>query len=350
MSVIKYIRLSERLEKYIRDKGISGRLPGLYKLARELNVNPITLHKAIHHLAQQGKLEILPWKGTFVTAESAASREYHAIGVLGYCYSTESAKQLFLELNQELASTGYKLMRIETSVDLLQKNPRLMLNFPVDGFVFLGSSITRGILAVLQEHSIPAICTVNENFPELNQIGMDHIDGYRRAVRLLMEKGHRKIAFISTDRTPSFLNYIGDIRKVFASTLGKAFDPGYFLVMDSEEFFRKYGDDYVLKMAEHAMALWKDNLPDAIISFEQILCRITERYPHITTVSFNSMEPISGVDYYFCEDIKGILELAIERMFQLLRGDRTITRQFVKFINRKYSIYLQDKDKQEKAK
>ena len=221
------------MEKYIRDKGISGRLPGLYKLARELNVNHITLYKAIHHLAQQGKLEILPWKGTFVTAESAASREYHAIGVLGYCYSTESAKQLFLELNQELASTGYKLMRIETSVDLLQKNPRLILNFPVDGFVFLGSSITRGILAVLQQHSIPAICTVNENFPELNQIGMDHIDGYCRAVRLLMEKGYRKIAFISTDRSPSFLNYIDDIRNVFASMLGKAFDPGFFLVVNS---------------------------------------------------------------------------------------------------------------------
>ena len=344
MSVIKYIKLSEKLEKFIRENGISGRLPGLYKLARELNVNHVTLYKAIHHLAQQGKLEIVPWKGTYVVGENMVRRKYHAIGVLGYCYSAESAKMLFDELNRELASTCYKILRIETNCTLLQENPRLLLNYPVDGFVFLGSSITRGMLDVLQENTIPAICTVNENYPEQNQIGMDHVEGYGRDVSMLMEKGYRKIAFLSVDRSPSFQNYIDDIRNVFADKLGKNFDPGYFRVLDSEDFFRKYGDDYLTKMAEHAIALWKDNPPDAIISFEQVLCRLNEKFPQTTTVSFNSMEPISGVDYYFCEDIKGILELAIKRMFQIFKGDTTITRQFVKFINKKYNIYIKQED------
>ena len=35
------------------------------------------------------------------------------------------------------------------------ENPRLLLQFPVDAYVFYGSSFSRGIMKVLQEDGIP---------------------------------------------------------------------------------------------------------------------------------------------------------------------------------------------------
>lgn len=140
MSVVKFIELSYRLEKYISDRGITGRLPGLYKLSRELGVNHVTLFKAMHYLAEQGKLEIVPCRGTYVVNPNREKRNYRAVGVVGYYYSVDEAAVLFNALNRQFSLNGYRVIRIASSPQLLAENPELFLHFPVDGFIFVGSS------------------------------------------------------------------------------------------------------------------------------------------------------------------------------------------------------------------
>ena len=61
-----YNELSSRLEHYISEHELTGKLPGLQKLAKILGANHITVRKAVELLVNRGRLEVIPSKGTFV--------------------------------------------------------------------------------------------------------------------------------------------------------------------------------------------------------------------------------------------------------------------------------------------
>ena len=73
-----YHELSEKLERYIAENGITGKMPGVLKLSRELGVHHVTLSKAMRLLEKKGLLSINGTKGTFVT-ERTEKRPRHRV-------------------------------------------------------------------------------------------------------------------------------------------------------------------------------------------------------------------------------------------------------------------------------
>ena len=86
------------------------------------------------------------------------------IGFVGVSAEATAREIAFADRNAKLANTGYRIMDISVNRQLVFENPRLLLQFPVDAYVFYGSFFSRGIMKVLQEDEIPVIATIN---PEL---------------------------------------------------------------------------------------------------------------------------------------------------------------------------------------
>ena len=322
---MKYDKLSEQLERMIRSGAFGNKLPGIHKLARQLEANHITVRKAVERLIDRGLLEVIPSRGTFVLEQEKTARNFHVIGCVGANCSSLMREMVFNDMNDRLAKTGYKILDISASSKIFRENPRLLLQFPVDGYIFFGSSMSRGIMNFLLAHRIPVISMYNRNFPAISHVGMDYFSSYAEALKTLRELGCRRIAFLDYQRLGDFQDYTEDIRKVFMQELGSAFDPRLFSVYDSVEYFLHYGEEYHRVIAEECVHSWKKPFPDGLITVPEVISTVKELMPSIRTAAFVRYGYHCGSDIVMCEDLPGILEAASRRMLELLAGDSSIS-------------------------
>ena len=324
MTTTKYEQVSQMLEQYILDNRIQGRLPGIHKLAVLLHVNHITLRKAMRLLAEQGKLKILPHDGTYSCLDGGKRRSFRTIGFIYFPAYGDYADRLFDSFNREFVESGYRALNIISSPKVFADDPELLLQFPVDGFIFSGSSLTRRIISVLQKEKIPVISALNRQFPEINQVGMDYMEGHARAIRMLRANGCRRIAFLGYKRPSDFKTYLEDIRSVFEQELKTEFEPKLFYIRDGEAYFQKYGENCHKIIVDELLKNWKIEPPDGLISHGQLVVEVKRYLPHIRTVEFipeqKSCAP-SLANFSFCEDNAALLRVSAKRMLELLAGD-----------------------------
>ncbi len=325
-----YQDLSRKLEAYITEHGITGRLPGVLKLSRELGVHHVTLTKAIRLLEKKGLLSIQGTRGTFVREKTR--RNFHVIGFVGVSAEATAREIAFADRNAKLANTGYRIMDISVNRQLVFENPRLLLQFPVDAYVFYGSFFSRGIMKVLQEDEIPVIATINPEFPEINHIGSDHRPAYARVLRLLRNAGCRRIAFLNYLRQDEFKYYISDIRNAFQTELGSGFDPRLFSAYDMFDYYARYGEAYDEAVANDAWRSWRGNPPDALVTTSAFVPFIRAKAPALKIAAFPSYGVRCDCDIAVYEDIPLLLETASRRMLELLAGDTSVVEIRVPFL------------------
>lgn len=327
-----YNELSSRLEHYISEHELTGKLPGLQKLAKILGANHITVRKAVELLVNRGRLEVIPSKGTFVCTKVPRLRKHCLIGIVGASGAGYCREMLFERLNASVSDSGYKCMDIANNPRLFFVNPRLLLQFPVDGYIFLGDSLNRSILETLMEDGIPVICTVNSNFPEVNHVGMDHFDGYARVLKLLLRQGCRRIAFLDYERAGDFRNYIEDIRDIFISVLGTRFEPDLFVTHDSAAYYRRYGESYHEAAAMKTINVWSASPPDAVVTIPPMTSFLKQHFPALTVVNFRDYSHQSACDIYAYADLSKVLRHAVKRMLELFGGDKELKEIRIPFI------------------
>ena len=334
MPEIKYDRLCEQLERMIRDGAFGNRLPGIHTLAKQLGANHITVRKALELLIDRGLLEVIPSRGTFVREPEKAVRNSHVIGCIGVCCSSHVREMVFNRQNELMRESGYKMLDSSASSKIFQENPRLLLQFPVDGYIFCGSSLSREMMQLLMDNGIPLIATINSNFPEINQVGMDHFAGYAAALKILKQRGCRRIAFLGYQRQDDFQIYIDDIRSVFRQEFGTAFDPGLFSVYCSEDYFLRHGEDYHKVIAEECIRSWGNNPPDGLVCHFYTAPTVRQLMPEVETVVFTSCGDRPEGDIVMYEDLPAILSAASGRMIEILSGDASITEIRIPFVIR----------------
>lgn len=337
MPEIKYDKLCTQLERMIRDGAFGNRLPGIHTLAGQLGANHITVRKALELLIDRGLLEVIPSRGTFVREPEKAVRNFHVIGCIGVCCDSQIREMVFNRQNELMRESGYKILDISASSKIFRENPRLLLQFPVDGYIFCGSSLTREIMRLLMDNGIPLISTINSNFPEINQVGMDHFAGYAAALKILKQRGCRRIAFLGYQRQGDFQNYIDDIRGVFRQELGTAFDPGLFSVYCSEDYFLRYGEDYHKVIAEECVRSWGTNPPDGLVTMAETNPTVKQLAPAVKTASFASYGVHTDSEIVLYENLPGILCEASKRMLELLAGDSSVAVIGIPFIRKDLS-------------
>ena len=324
MPEIRYDKLCEQLERMIRDGTFGDKLPGIHKLAAQLGANHITVRKALELLIDRGLLEVIPSRGTFVCKPEKNMRSFHVIGSIGANCASLVREMVFNRMNDRLKKTGYKILDITSSSKIFKENPRLLLQFPVDGYIFFGSSINRKTINLLLEHRIPVISMYNRNFPEINHVGMDYFSSYAEALKALRQCGCRRIAFLDYQRHGDFQSYTEDIRSVFISGLGSAFEPRLFSVYDAADYFLRHGEDYHRIIAEECVHSWKKPFPDGLVTVPEVMPVVRQLIPSIKTAAFVSYGYHCDSDIVMCEDLPGLLDAASRRMLELLAGDSAI--------------------------
>ncbi len=347
MPEIKYDKLCEQLERMIRNGTFGNKLPGIHTLAKQLDANHITVRKALELLIDRGLLEVIPSRGTFVREQEKAVRNFHVIGCIGVLCEPHIREILFNRMNDRLAKTGYKVLDIAASSKIFLDNPRLLLQFPVDGYIFFGSSLNRETLNFLLEHDIPVISTVNRNFSEINHVGSDHFTSYAEALRKLKQCGCRRIAFLGYQRHGDFQNYIEDIRGIFLQELGSAFEPRLFSVYDATDYFLRHGEEYHQVIAGECVSSWRNSLPDGLITLPDVIFTVKQLTPTVKTAAFSMYGGRCDSDFVMYEDLPGLLNTASSRMLELLGGDTSVSEIRIPFIWKKFQASAENRNNQE---
>ena len=274
MVIPKYKELSEKIERHIFDRKLTGRLPGVRQLACRFEVNKITVNKALWLLEQKGILAIDGARGTYINANYTNRPRYNVIGIVGM--NDNHVNNRFLEwLNRKHEALGYKLMGFFCPWELWHKDLDLLLKFPVDGYIFLGSYADEKTLLLLHENRIPAIASIFFDFPWLDRATYDHAQGYASAIRYLKSLGHRRIGFVDLYRPPEYRLYLDTIRKTFIQVQEADFREELFHVI-SEEFINsldRYSPHFSCRLAEETVKYFMNRAepPTAIIGTNSVL-------------------------------------------------------------------------------
>ena len=257
-----YHQVSDRIEQYITDYGITGRMPGILKLSNELGLNRVTLQKAFRELERRGVVTICGTRGTFVNNEAPQRPRYRAIGILGAPGNENDDKDHFPY--QPVEKDGYQLI----GINLRRMTPELLEQFPVDGFIMLGSYGKSAAMNYLLKRNIPVVANLNIDANLIDRVEFDHYNIFGSILQRLKVLGHRRIAYVDFLREEEFQFYPEQIRKAFQDNLGADFDEKLFYVTDfSSNVWRQAGERYWRVYADRALSyfLEQPEPPTAIV-------------------------------------------------------------------------------------
>ncbi len=264
-----YCQLSERIEQYIIDNAIAGRMPGTVKLSNELKVNRVTLIKAMHELERRGVVTICGTKGTFVNDKLNKRARHRVIGLVGIGIGNRQGQALIEHLNGVSRPFGYSVVGIIFDEAMFRENPGLLLNFPVDGLLFRHSALRREQEELLRRENIPMVSMARRyDCPWLDMVDCDIETGYTGLLKYLKSLGHRRIAFVTFDRRPEYRPYLEHVRDMFSRELENDYDPALIYARElAVDVYRKYGEKYREKYSTRIVQYFKSlkNFPTAIV-------------------------------------------------------------------------------------
>ncbi len=329
-----YHDLSLKLEKYIRENNISGKLPGTRTLSKMFHVHHVTLSKALHLLEDKGIITIKGTSGIFVVPPVSQHKKHNVLALVGGQMGRSWNQNILSYLGKQVKKFDYDLMGIAFDTDLFLKNQKILFNFPVDGFIFRFSSLRNEQAKLLMREKIPFVsCARRKDLPDIDQTDCDHDYGYSLLLDQLIQLGHKKIAFCEFGRIPEYQRYLREIYTLFQKKLGDNFNSDYFYVRETGlELYETYGDEYwniyPARAVEHFLNLPEP--PTAIIAPAAIFRHIYKilqskniRIPQdvsLMCMSYNDeimpAPNISGIVY----DEKKMLSWAAERLIRKINN------------------------------
>ena len=227
----KYIDLSKDLESAIKAGKWDERLPGVFRLAEEYKVDPATVSKAIKLLEKKGLVTINGRRGTFVTRHQEPKPQNKIVGVLGI-----SPSPSLTAIKEEFKKHSYEVMAISQNDELLKSNPHFWTKLPLDGIIFMNSSLTRELISALRQSNIPFVsCNKIFDIPGISWVDFGSEDGLADLIRHLHKLGHRRIAYASIYYNKNY--YTERLRKVYYDTCAelKCLDEDLFFVPESSD-------------------------------------------------------------------------------------------------------------------
>lgn len=264
----KYIELSEKIAEGIKKGLWQERLPGVIKLSKELNADPATISKAFKVLADKGLVTINGKKGTFITKPGSRVR-HNVIGIIGIDTTSEQLTGELRAMEENAASKGFSIIGIAHNNQLFVNAPDLLMKFPVDGYVFMYSTLTFELAAFLRNKGIPFVsCNDPAGIPGVNWVDFDSEISFKKALRHLISIGHKNIAYAEFFN-PNY-NYTERMIKIYKETFleaGLPFREEFIYSSPKNDYFEKHGDNpyrrHGIDIAKKILSL--KNKPSAII-------------------------------------------------------------------------------------
>lgn len=271
-----YHDLSSKIEQYIRENNLKNKLPGTRTLAKKFNVHHVTLLKALHLLKNKGLITIVPASGIYIVPPAPARTKHNVIAIVGMTNQEFFLNKKFVNLEKIFQNTRYNVITISFDSSIFKNNKKILLNFPVDGFLFRFSSLRDEQRQLLENENIPFVsCARREDLPNVTQTDCDHDYGYGLMVDKLIQLGHRQIAFCEFSRIPEYQSYLDNIYKVFKEKLGGDFTPDLFYApCSSEDLYDMYNENHIkVYMTEALKQLLSLRSPPTAIIAPMPMCR-----------------------------------------------------------------------------
>lgn len=322
-----YHDLSEKLEVYIRDRGLSGRLPGLGPLSREFGVNPLTMSKAVRLLEEKGVVTINGTRGTFVNGTRPKRPVYKVIGLVGVT-KLDERDYILDNLEPYAAKKGYHLLGITGSSELFARKTSLLTSFPVDGLIFCYSSLTASIADYLHGEGIPILaCNRRPDIPWLDTVDFDHDTLYRNIFNHLWKLGHRRIAVLAISVPEEYRHHEKWVNGICRKYLGSDYVDDLYYPLPYLDFSSPEPAEIqppLMRILDRAFSLSEPPtafiVPDTYaVEFRKLLLVRGIRIPEdISLVSFGSRISQEFTQVYF--DYRKIWKYGLLRMLELLNS------------------------------
>jgi DNA-binding LacI/PurR family transcriptional regulator len=154
------------------------------------------------------------------------------------------------------------MSREEAEAKVLSKH----LGYPYsDGVIFLGYKYLEAAHRIISERKIPAVImnALPSQAEELAEVSVDPTPGIKQAVRYLIDKGHKKIAFFQHVPSNAY-GYVNQRRKAFEEEMKKQglFDPELIYWASDEFGVRKLAADKKVIDSFTAMLCTNDSMAD----------------------------------------------------------------------------------------
>jgi len=188
------------------DHPVGSQLPSEPRLAAEFGVSRGTLRQALSTLRQSGHVEVVPGRGTFVRRPTPVVIESRrrVVGLVVPSVTRPALPEVLNAIEDELHRRGYSLLVGNSGNTRDQEAGRIqrilddgvggMIVLPIDGRTDVATY--RGLLS--QGFPIVLIDRHVVGLP-IDAVLADNVGGAFSAVTHLIELGHRRIAFVSSD-------------------------------------------------------------------------------------------------------------------------------------------------------
>ena len=204
--------LHERISLELRSEIATGRLgagvrlPSEHELAGRFGVSRGTVRQALASLRQHGLIEAVPGRGSFVrrAAPAPAEARRRAVGVVVPSVAKPYVPEILAGIEDELHDLGYSMLvgssgstsaqeagRIER---LLREGACGLIVYPIDNRpepAVFEELLRRDFPLVFIDRYLPGVAA--------DTVISDNVGGAFSGVTHLVELGHRRIGFISTD-------------------------------------------------------------------------------------------------------------------------------------------------------
>lgn len=351
MFVPVYHELVDKMKTSIRSGDLSGRLPGVRVLGKQFGVNPATVSKALRVLEEKGYVSVVPNMGAFVIPRGNTAPN-HTIGVIcirrneaaeetesrylssRYHYSPYTVSQIAAEIDAEAAQAGFHAILIHIGAEQLRQNPGYLTSLPVDGMVFIFSSLTYEIADILKKRHIPFVsANACYGISEVNYIDFNMAQGIGDLLDLLRERGYTRIGYFGP---PGKYGFNERVYNIFRKKLGGLFRPHLFAA-GAESFEADFGREEE-PPSERAAALIRNGaeLPEVILcnadladSLEETIRRQGLRVPEDIRLAVITIDPKQGT-----AGVAGSASELFQRVTQRLisviqEGDASVIQQWL---------------------
>lgn len=279
--------LHERITLELRSEIATGglvagaRLPSEHELADRFGVSRGTVRQALAALRHNGLIEAVPGRGSFVRRAAPLTDEARrrAVGVVVPSVAKPYVPEILAGIEDQLHHQGYSMLvgssgstseqeagRIDR---LLREGASGLIVYPID----CGSEAA--IFEQLLERDFP-IVFIDRYLPGIvaDSVVSDNVGGAFAAASHLIDLGHRRIGFVSTDNmmvTTVLERYQGYQQALLHA--GLDFDPGLVLSSLSVSTIWPTGDRSNVEenVARIAPLLERDDCPSAVLTLHDVV-------------------------------------------------------------------------------
>ncbi len=195
---IKYLRAKNELKDMILNNKIKGKLPGGRALSKEFGLSYMTLRKAIKELVNEGYLRNVEREGTFVVEPRQRYKKTFNIGFYLAERITDGISSpyyslILKKLGEEINKNGYHIIlltNIENIVNLKDERN-------VDGIIATCFPENKHVLKEISRFMPMVLIDNHIKYEHIPAVLIDNFYGTYKAVKYLIETGHRDIAYVT---------------------------------------------------------------------------------------------------------------------------------------------------------